>query len=391
MRPPADAELDAGLAALRAVTRRLDKARQPGHADRVAAAGTAAAGERGPGQRAASPRQRRRGPAAAFSSADLLDELGPAQLIEIVDIDGDLHVLVCGTGGSGSSPRAAPPTPPGRPTSPGSPCAAWPAAGPATTRTARWPSWQRPAELQEALLGPAARHLGDGPVVIVPPGRLHAIPWALLPALRDRVVSVAPSASAWLRAQPTPPTGTATSSWPAGPAWAPTAPRCPLVARLYDDVTVLAGAEATAERVLAALDGAWLAHIAAHGSFRADSPLFSSLRMHDGPLTVYDFEQLRRAPYRLILSSCDSGVLAPAGADELLGLVSSLLPLGTAGIVAGVVPLNDQAVGAADAGPAPPPARGPDPRRGAARGPARAAGDPVQQATAASLVALGAA
>ncbi|HEY2689749.1 MAG TPA: CHAT domain-containing protein, partial [Streptosporangiaceae bacterium] len=88
---------------------------------------------------------------------------------------------------------------------------------------------------------------------------------------------------------------------------------------------------------------AWLAHIAAHGTFRADSPLFSSLRMHDGPLTVYDFEQLRRAPYRLILSSCDSGVLAPVGADELLGLISSLLPLGTAGIVAGVVQLNDYA------------------------------------------------
>ena len=45
--------------------------------------------------------------------------------------------------------------------------------------------------------------------------------------------------------------------------------------------------------MLTALDGAWLAHIAAHGIFRADSPLFSSLRMHDGPLTVYDFEQLR--------------------------------------------------------------------------------------------------
>jgi CHAT domain-containing protein len=113
---------------------------------------------------------------------------------------------------------------------------------------------------------------------------------------------------------------------------------------LYDGATVLSGADATARRVLAALDGAWLAHIAAHGSFRADSPLFSSLRMDDGPLTVYDFEQLHRAPYRLVLSSCDSGVLAPAGADELLGLASSLLPLGTSGIIAGVVPLNDFAV-----------------------------------------------
>ena len=67
--------------------------------------------------------------------------------------------------------------------------------------------------------------------------------------------------------------------------------------------------------------------------------------MYDGPLTVYDFEQLRRAPYRLVLSSCDSGVLAPVGADELPGLVSSLLPLGTSGyLVASVLPLNDDAV-----------------------------------------------
>jgi CHAT domain-containing protein len=95
--------------------------------------------------------------------------------------------------------------------------------------------------------------------------------------------------------------------------------------------------------VLGALDGAWLAHIAAHGTFRAESPLFSSLRMHDGPLTVYDFEQLHRAPYRLVLSSCDSAVLAPTGSDELLGLVSSLLPLGTAAIVAALGPLNDHA------------------------------------------------
>src|ERR1700728_5422767 len=33
---------------------------------------------------------------SAFRTADLLAELGPAQLIEIVDIDGDLHVLICG-------------------------------------------------------------------------------------------------------------------------------------------------------------------------------------------------------------------------------------------------------------------------------------------------------
>jgi CHAT domain-containing protein len=164
-----------------------------------------------------------------------------------------------------------------------------------------------------------------------------------------------------------------------------------LIAQMYDDGIVLTGSAATSHKVLYALDGAWLAHIAAHGTFRADSPLFSSLRMHDGPLTAYDLEQLDRAPYRLVLSSCDSGVQAAAGADELLGLVSSLLPLGTAGIVAAIVPLNDQAVvpvmvdlhrhlraGRTLA----------ESVRGVQRG---LSGDPIQFATAASLVTLGAA
>src|SRR5262249_4416958 len=53
--------------------------------------------------------------------------------------------------------------------------------------------------------------------------------------------------------------------------------------------------------------------------------------------------RLRQAPHWLVLSSCDSGVTAAVGADELLGLASSLVPLGAAGIVASVVPVNDDA------------------------------------------------
>jgi CHAT domain-containing protein len=106
---------------------------------------------------------------------------------------------------------------------------------------------------------------------------------------------------------------------------------------------VLGSGTATVARVLTAIDGARLVHIAAHGTFRPDSPLFSSLSLDDGPLTVYDLERLRRGPRYLVLSSCDSGVIAPAGANELLGLASSLIPLGTVAIVASVVPVNDAA------------------------------------------------
>jgi tetratricopeptide (TPR) repeat protein len=345
VRPSADGELNASLTALRSVTRQLDKARGR---DGRPSPSLQKEQQRLEGLvRASALRARGTSPwtRSRFSPADLLDELGPAHLVEIVDIDGSLQVLTCGAGhvrqfaaGHASDAMKAADfarfalrrlarSRPGD--DPASPLAILDKAGPA---------------LQQALLGPAVRHLGDGPVIIVPTGKLHPIPWSLLPALKDRVISVAPSASAWMRAHTAPAPRHRHVTLARGPGLATDGAEVPLVARLYDDVTMLEDTAATADKVLSALDGAWLAHIAAHGIFRADSPLFSSLRLHDGPLTVYDFEQLNRAPYRLVLSSCDSGVLAPAGANELLGLVSSLLPLGTAGIVAGIVPLNDRAL-----------------------------------------------
>jgi CHAT domain-containing protein len=151
---------------------------------------------------------------------------------------------------------------------------------------------------------------------------------------------------------------------------------------------VLAERDATAGRVLAGLNGAWLAHVAAHGTFRVDNPLFSDLLLEDGPLTVYDIEGIPSAPYRLVLSACDSGRGAAVGADELLGVASSLLPRGTAGMVAAIVPVNDEATGpvmtslheAVAAGKGFP---------YALRAAREAAASPVELATACSFVALG--
>ena len=391
VRPSADAELNASLAALRSVTRDLDQARSQG---RPSASLQKEQQRLETEVRARALRARGNEPwtRVPFSPADLLDELGSAQLIEIVDVDGDLHVLTSGsgrirqfaTGHASDAMKAADfarfalrRLASSRPDDdPASALAILGKAGPA---------------LQQALLGPAVPHLGDGPVIIVPTGKLHPIPWTLLPALKDRIISVAPSASAWMRAHQTPEPRHRHVTLARGPGLATDGAEVPMVAGLYDDVTVLEDAAATTDKVLSALDGAWLAHVAAHGIFRADSPLFSSLRMHDGPLTVYDFERLNRAPYRLVLPSCDSGVLAPAGANELLGLVSSLLPLGTAGIIAAVVPLNDRAVVPLMV----------DLHRHLRNGQTLAesiyqvrrglTGDPVQHATATSLVALGAA
>ena len=199
----------------------------------------------------------------------------------------------------------------------------------------------RAAALEAALLGDAAAELGDGPVVVIPPGRLRAVPWTLMPSLHDRVVTVAPSASTWLRARRMRSPAPRRVALVAGPGLATKGAEVEPLSSRYPGAVLLGRGNATAGQVLAALDGAWLAHIAAHGTFRSDNPMFSSILLDDGPLIVHDFERLGRAPYQLVLAGCDSGVAAPVGADELLGLVSSLIPLGAAGIVASIMPVND--------------------------------------------------
>ena len=101
------------------------------------------------------------------------------------------------------------------------------------------------------------------------------------------------------------------------------------------------GLRATVDAVTAALDGTGMAHIAAHGDFRADNPLFSQLRLADGPLTGYDLERLVRTPRRLVLSACDSGLSAVQPGNELMGLAATVLAAGTETLIATTGPVAD--------------------------------------------------
>ena len=356
VRPHGDERWQADLAAMRDVSSRLSEASSQGlrvaslnseqqRLERVVRA--RALRTLGTGQRDAA-----RSSIARFDVPGLLAELGDDRLLEIVDIEGELHVLVCGSGkvrrfAAGTAEQASRDVrfarfmlrrlAYGR---------SVPPVGETRDRLTRMGG-----TLERVLLGEAGEHLGDGDVIVVPPGQLQAVPWGLLPRLRSRALSVAPSAASWLRARRA---GADTFAGPdatarpvvliRGPGLASRGAEVPALAADYSGAVVLGDGTATAPRVLSAIDGARLVHIAAHGTFRADSPLFSALQLDDGPLTVYDLERLRRGPHHLVLSSCDSGVAAPAGADEVLGLASSLIPLGTAGIVASVVPVNDAAV-----------------------------------------------
>ncbi|MEV0977355.1 CHAT domain-containing protein [Streptomyces sp. NPDC049915] len=339
-RPPADPALLSRLTAFREIAARAEEARGEGRAV------------------PALEREQRRlereirsltlhlradapGGADRFDAGRLLERLDQGRLVELAVVDGRVHVLLVGRGrvrrftaGLLSDAEAE-----AEHVQAGLRRLAHPGG------EARLPVLLAAGRrLEELLLGAAVRHLGSGPLVVVPPGRLHRVPWAVLPSLTERVVSVSPSASSWLRARDTEPPADGRHVLVRGPGLATGGAEVPELAGRYGTPTLLEDEHARAARVLAELDGAALAHIAAHGAFRADSPLFSSLRMADGPLIVHDFERLARSPYRIILSCCDTARFASVGADELLGLVTALLPLGTAGVVAASAPVNDAAV-----------------------------------------------
>jgi len=388
VRPSRDSELARDLAALRRASRQLDREAIP--------APHAAALRRERARLEAAVRARvLRTPGAAspggrpFALRPLLEALDGAVLVELVELDGVLRAVtvsqtgirVHAVGGADDAAREVDfarfllrRLADGRRV---------PAAARALADAARL--------LEASLLGPAAAEVSSDRVVVVPPGRLHAIPWGLLPVLRNRSVSVSPSAAAWVRASSAPEPAGRAVTLVGGPRLDAAGDELALLAKRYPEATVLANGTATAGRVLASLDGAWLAHVAAHGTFRADNPLFSSLQLDDGPLTVYDLEGLSRAPHRLVLSSCESGRAAPAGADELLGMAASMMPMGTVGIVAAVVPVNDRVTPEVMASLHERVARGaglPDALR-LARTDASATGDPVTVATACSFLALG--
>jgi CHAT domain len=200
---------------------------------------------------------------------------------------------------------------------------------------------------------PASIARADRPLVVVPTGVLHGVPWTALDVLRERAVSVSPSLSGWSagvrssaaraarrrRNRPGEPAG-----FLAGPDLQHAETEVRTFARSYRRSTVLTGADATAQRCLALLGECELVHLACHGSFRRDNPLFSTLTLADGPLTVYDVERVDQLPEIVVLSACSVAASASINGGTLLGLSSALGAFGASSVVAPITPVSDEGV-----------------------------------------------
>ncbi|WP_407318980.1 CHAT domain-containing protein [Isoptericola halotolerans] len=189
--------------------------------------------------------------------------------------------------------------------------------------------------LDELLLEP----LGvEGPLDVAARGGLLSLPWSSLPSRAGRSTRV----HSWVDLrEPRSDPGRRGALVVGGPDLESVERESGLVAGEWDDALLLAGAEATCAATTAALPGAAVVHVAAHGVHEPDNPLFSCVRLADGPLYAHELDGVDLSGVVVVLSACEVGRASVRLGGEPLGMTSVLLRLGARAVVAAVAPLRD--------------------------------------------------
>ena len=116
------------------------------------------------------------------------------------------------------------------------------------------------------------------------------------------------------------------------------------VAGLLPTTTLLVGPDATVAQLQRHVAGADLVHVACHGIYRPDNPLFSRLRLHDRWMTSAEIVQLDLRGALVVLSACESGTHGRS--LEPVGLGWAFLAAGAAGVLVSHWPVDDTATAA---------------------------------------------
>lgn len=196
------------------------------------------------------------------------------------------------------------------------------------------------AELHSELLAPLRARVRAQHLVIVPHGILHYVPFHALfdgtqYVIDSLSISYAPSSTIFAHCQ-------SKSAVGSGPPLILGVPdeRAPLileevqaVAKALADSELLVGEAANSAVLREKGRNARVIHIATHGRFRQDNPMFSSIRLGDAYLSLYDLYQLRLDADLVTLSGCATGMNAVSPGDELLGLIRGLLYAGARSLV----------------------------------------------------------
>ncbi|MBC7931974.1 MAG: CHAT domain-containing protein, partial [Rubrivivax sp.] len=204
--------------------------------------------------------------------------------------------------------------------------------------------------LYDLLLRRVEERLGERRLVIVPHRALHYVPFHALHdgdsyVVERREVSYAPSAGVLLQCLARPESsferalllGVADEGTPR------VLEEIRALAPLFPAAEALLNADATLAALRERAPHADVLHLACHGQFRPDSPLFSSLKLGDGWLTVRDAYTLDVAAGLVTLSACETGVSAVAPGDELIGLVRGFFYAGASTLMLSLWTVDDEA------------------------------------------------
>ncbi len=203
--------------------------------------------------------------------------------------------------------------------------------------------------LYDDVISPLEGLLQVRDLVIVPFGPLHSLPFHALfdgqGYLIDRFsICYGPSASIFAHADGRP----ANSGGPSLILGVDD-PRTPFikeevqaVASVVPEPRILLGSDATEEALRDFGPRSQLIHVASHGYFRQDSPMFSSIKLADSYLTLYDLYHMNLPVDLLTLSGCVTGLNVVAGGDELLGLTRGLLYAGARSLLLSLWEVDDR-------------------------------------------------
>lgn len=111
---------------------------------------------------------------------------------------------------------------------------------------------------------------------------------------------------------------------------------------IFSDTTIVTGSEATRENLMRLAPRARFLHLASHGHFRRDNPMFSFLKLADSRLNFYNLLDLRLNAEMVTLSGCQTGVNKIFPGDELHGLMRGFLGAGAAALVVSLWAVNDR-------------------------------------------------
>jgi CHAT domain-containing protein len=162
-----------------------------------------------------------------------------------------------------------------------------------------------------------------------------------LPTLRDRRFVLTPSIAAHLRCQRIEPVDPRRVVAVSGPGLTLAEDEVRQVIDAHGGGEWLTGGDADAGHVRDLIAGAEIAHIVCHGRFVFESPMFSSLELHGGPMFVHEFERLRPCPRVTVLSACHAGSHTSPSEREILGLSASLVAAGARSVVAATFAVPD--------------------------------------------------